>query len=72
MKAIRIFAAALVAAFAISCGSASNDVKVDVELPSQAEVDSVSYLIGINFGSFIKGNNFGEGLDDLNMTEIKK
>ena len=72
MKAIRIFAAALVAAFAISCDSASNDVKVDVELPSQAEVDSVSYLIGINFGSFIKGNNFGEGLDDLNMTEIKK
>ena len=72
MKAIRIFAAALVAAFAISCGSASNDVKVDVELPSQAEVDSVSYLIGINFGSFIKGNNFGESLDDLNMTEIKK
>ena len=72
MKAIRIFAAALVAAFAISCGSASSDVKVDVELPSQAEVDSVSYLIGINFGSFIKGNNFAEDLDGLNMAEIKK
>ena len=72
MKALRIFAAALVAAFAISCGSASSDVKVDVELPSQAEVDSVSYLIGINFGSFIKGNNFAEDLKDLNMNEIKK
>ena len=71
MKAFRIFAAALVAAFAISCGSSSN-VKVDVELPSQAEVDSVSYLIGINFGSFIKGNNFAEDLKDLNMAEIKK
>jgi FKBP-type peptidyl-prolyl cis-trans isomerase len=71
MKAFRIFAAALVAAFAISCGS-SNNVKVDVELPSQAEVDSVSYLIGINFGSFIKGNNFAEDLSDLNMAEIKK
>ena len=42
MKAFRIFAAALVAAFAISCGSATDNVKVDVELPSQAEVDSVS------------------------------
>ena len=72
MKAFRIFAAALVAAFAISCGSASSDVKVDVELPSQAEVDSVSYLIGINFGSFIKGNNFAEELGDLNMAQIKK
>ena len=71
MKAFRIFAAALVAAFAISCGS-SNNVKVDVELPSQAEIDSVSYLIGINFGSFIKGNNFAEDLKDLNMAEIKK
>ena len=71
MKALRIFAAALVAAFAISCGS-SNNVKVDVELPSQAEIDSVSYLIGINFGSFIKGNNFAEELSDLNMSEIKK
>ena len=72
MKAIRIFAAPLVAAFAISCGSSSDNVKVDVELPSQAEVDSVSYLIGINFGSFIKGNNFAEDLSDLNMAEIKK
>jgi len=36
--------------------------------PSKAVVDSVSYLVGINFGSFIKGNNFG----DLNFAEIKK
>ena len=71
MKALRIFAAALVAAFAISCGS-SNNVKIDVELPSQAEIDSVSYLLGINFGSFIKGNNFAEDLSELNMAEIKK
>ena len=71
MKALRIFAAAIVAAFAISCGS-SNTVKVDVELPSQAEIDSVSYLIGINFGSFIKGNNFAENLNELNMAEVKK
>ena len=50
MKAIKIFAAALVAAFAVACGSNSS-VKVEgVELPSAAEVDTVSYLIGVNFG----------------------
>lgn len=38
-------------------------------LPSKAQVDSVSYLVGINFGSFIKGNNFGE---DLNFSQIQK
>ncbi len=38
-------------------------------LPSRAETDSVSYLMGINFGSFIKGYNFGE---NLNFNEIKK
>jgi len=38
-------------------------------LPSKAEVDSVSYLMGINFGSFLKGYNFG---DKLNYSEIIK
>jgi FKBP-type peptidyl-prolyl cis-trans isomerase FkpA/FKBP-type peptidyl-prolyl cis-trans isomerase FklB len=38
-------------------------------LPSKGERDSVSYLIGINFGSFIKGYNFGS---DLNYAQIKK
>ena len=72
MKAIKFFAAAaLVAALAVSCNS-SNDPKVEVELPTAAEVDSVSYLIGVNFGSFIKGNNFAENLSELNMSEIKK
>ena len=39
---------------------------------SVGEIDSVSYLIGVNFGSFLKGNNFAEDLKDLNMAEIKK
>lgn len=72
MKAIKIFAAALAAAFAISCASSAQEVKVDVELPTSADVDSVSYLIGVNFGSFIKGNNFAEDLGELNMSQIKK
>lgn len=72
MKAIKILAAALVATLAISCGS-QETVKVEgVELPTAAEVDSVSYLIGVNFGSFLKGNNFAEDLSELNMAEVKK
>ena len=72
MKAIKFFAAAaLVSALALSCSS-QPDVKVDAELPTAAEVDSVSYLIGINFGSFLKGNDFAEDLKDINMAEVKK
>ncbi len=36
--------------------------------PTKGQIDSVSYLVGIQFGSFIKGYNFG----DLNMSQIKK
>ena len=72
MKAIKIFAAVLVAAFAISCGS-QESVKVEgVDLPTAAEVDSVSYLIGVNFGSFLKGNNFAADLSELDMAQMKK
>ena len=71
MKAIRIFAAAFAATLALSCGTKSN-VAVDVEMPSAAEVDSVSYLIGVNFGSFLKGNNFAEDLSEINMAQMKK
>ena len=70
MKAIRIIAAALVAAFALSCTGSKSNVKVDAELPTAAEVDTVSYLIGINVGSFIK--NFADDLDGINMAEFKK
>lgn len=36
--------------------------------PSKALVDSVSYLVGVNFGTFVKGYNFG----DLNYSEVVK
>lgn len=65
-----IAAAAAVLAMAASCTSGNNaGVNVEAELPTAAERDSVSYLVGINFGYFIKANNFGE---DLNFAEIKK
>jgi FKBP-type peptidyl-prolyl cis-trans isomerase len=72
MKTIRIFAAALVAAFALSCNAQKSNVKVDVELPTAAEVDSASYLLGVNIGSIIKNNNLADDLKDLNMAEFKK
>lgn len=36
--------------------------------PSKATVDSVSYLLGINFGSIIKGYDFG----DVNMAKVRQ
>ena len=73
MKAIKFLAtAACAAALAISCNNAGENLKVDVELPAASEVDSVSYLIGVNFGSFLKGNNFAEDLSEINMAELKK
>ena len=38
-------------------------------LPTKAQIDSVSYLLGINFGSFLKGYNFG---DDINFSQMKR
>ena len=72
MKAIRIFAAALVAMFALSCNAQKSNVKVDAELPSSSQVDSASYLLGVNLGSIIKSNNLADDLSDLNMAELKK
>lgn len=77
MKALKIFMAAAIAALAISC--ATQGPKADVDpttvknvkelLPSKAQTDSVSYLVGVWFGSMLKGNDFGE---DLNYALIRK
>lgn len=70
MKATKFLAAAAAVAMAAACNSGKTpDVKVDVQLPSSSETDSVSYLVGVNFGYFIKANNFGT---DLNYAQIKK
>ena len=73
MKTIKFFAiAACAALLAVSCNSNSSKVAVEAELPSAAEVDSVSYLLGVNIGSFFKGNGFAEDLSEINMAEFKK
>ena len=71
MKVLKFFAiAACAAALAISCGR--SEVKVDVELPSAAEVDSVSYLLGVNYGMMFKQNGFAEKLSDIDLALMKK
>lgn len=71
-----LMAAAAVAAMAASCTSTPKSITVEkdgetvtVSMPDAALTDSVSYLVGINFGYFIKANDFGE---DLNYARIKK
>ncbi len=65
-KFVAVAAAAVV--LAASCNSGA-PAGVEAQLPTKAETDSVSYLIGVNFGYFIKSNNFGDG---LNYSQIQK
>ena len=71
MKLIKFFAASAAAAtLMVACNQGVQVPEgVDVEVPTAAEIDSVSYLIGVNFGYFIKANNFGE---EINFAKIEK
>lgn len=70
MKSIKFIAiAAAVSALLASCATAP---KVDAPKPTKSQIDSVSYLIGVNFGYFIKANNFADKLSDINMAQLKK
>ena len=74
LKFISVAAAALLVAASCSNQPALTVTNEDgstrtVELPDKALTDSVSYLVGLNFGYFIKANNFGE---DLNYNKIRE
>ena len=45
--------------------------KFESEPMLKTQQDSVCYLLGANFGSFVKGNNLAESLDQLNWKEIQ-
>ena len=62
MKISKIFAIASAAVLMVACGGSAVEGSKEVRdlLPSKSLTDSTSYLIGVNFGSWIKGNNFGE------------
>ena len=70
MKLRTFFVAAAILATVVACGQKKEgSAETRALLPKSAEIDSVSYLIGVNFGSFIKNYNFGE---DLNYGQIEK
>ena len=69
MKISKIFAIASAVVLMVACGTPIEGSKeTKALLPNKAQTDSASYLIGINFGSWIKGNNFGE----INYNEMLK
>ena len=69
MKISKIFAIASAVVLMVACGAPVEGSKeTKALLPSKSLTDSTSYLIGINFGSWLKGNNFGE----INYNQMMK
>ncbi len=82
MKTNKLFAALLMGLAVVACQpkekaaegeenapAAAGQVKTAKDFtPSRATVDSVSYLVGIQYGQFLKNYDFGE----LNWNQIKK
>ena len=70
MKISKIFAIASAAVLMVACGTPAVEGSKETKalLPSKSLTDSTSYLIGVNFGSWIKGNNFG----DINYDQMLK
>lgn len=80
MKIAKYFAALVLGIAVVACNTDKPEVVTEGEeaaakvmtaadyLPSKALTDSISYLIGVNFGSFIKGYDFG----DVNYSQILK
>jgi FKBP-type peptidyl-prolyl cis-trans isomerase len=69
MKANKFFAVLLMGLAVVACTSKPGEQLPKEFQSSRAQIDSVSYLLGINFGSFLKGYDFGS---DLNYGEIVK
>lgn len=81
MKTNKIFAALLLGLSIIACTPKAATPAVDGESAdvsaktakdftvSKAQIDSVSYLLGIQLGSFMKSYNFGA---DMNYAEVTK
>ena len=69
MKLAKLFVIASAAALVVACGApAEGSKEVQDLLPSKGQVDTVSYMLGVNFGLVISQNNFGE----LNMGQLRK
>lgn len=76
MKTIRIFMAVALSVLAVSCGSrqGGSDAALEVGAPeiTQGEIDTVSYLAGVHFGSIMRQSKLADSMDELNMDEFAK
>ena len=70
MKLVKFFAIASATLLMVACGSKQVEGSKAVRdlLPSNGQVDTVSYLLGVNFGLVITQNGFG----DLNIAQVQK
>ena len=70
MKLNNILLAASAAILVVACGSPKVEGSKQVRdlLPSKGQIDTTSYLLGVNFGLVMTQNGFG----DLNMAQIQK
>ena len=70
MKISKILAIAGAAAMLMACGSPKVEGSKEVRdlLPNKGQIDTASYLLGVNFGLVMTQNGFGE----LNMAQVKK
>jgi len=70
MKLSKIFAIASAAALIVAACSPKVEGSKEVLslLPTKGEVDTTSYLLGVNFGLVITQNGFG----DLNIAQVRK
>lgn len=67
MKTKTLFISLLLGLALVSCNQGAKLPKNSTI--TKGQIDTVSYLLGINFGSFIKSYNFG---DNINLNELKK
>ena len=70
MKLNNILLAVSAAILVVACGSPKVEGSKQVRdlLPSKGQIDTTSYLLGVNFGLVMTQNGFG----DLNMAQIQK
>ena len=61
---------------AVSCGSrqGGSDAAFEVTAPeiTAGEIDTVSYLAGVHFGSIMRQSKLADRMDDINMSEFTK
>lgn len=70
MKLAKLFAMASAAVLVVACGTPKVEGSEEVRalLPTKGQVDTTSYLLGVNFGLVMTQNGFGE----LNMAQVEK